>query len=134
VQNRVDRRNLGTVTAQAAFFRIVGAAVGTAALGAVLASRLAYWQVHTVYPGRVADVDPALVRRLAATSPDLHAQVVDAFARSLHTVFLVATPVMAVAFLLTFLLPDTRLRSADAHAGDHQLGGHPGGEAEAPAA
>jgi EmrB/QacA subfamily drug resistance transporter len=151
VQNRVDRRDLGTITAQAAFFRIIGAAIGTAVLGAVLASRLAFWQVRTLSGpaldrlpggGRILYADPASIRRLAATDPALHGQVVDAFARSLHTVFLVATPIMAVAFLLTFFLPNTRLRAGELHAaeaaqmpgadgqrpgGQHPDGQHPGG-------
>ncbi len=147
VQNRVDRRNLGTVTAQAAFFRIIGAAVGTAVLGALLASRLAFWQVRTLsaqaldrLPGgdQIAHADPASIRRLAGSAPAVHAAVVDVFARSLQTVFLVATPIMAVAFLLTFLLPDTRLRGDEAqghgHGGEREHRDDPGGATEIDAA
>jgi EmrB/QacA subfamily drug resistance transporter len=128
VQNRVDRRNLGTITAQAGFFRIIGAALGTAVLGAVLASRLDFWQSRTLsaaaldrLPGgtQVGYADPAAIRQLAETAPELHAEVVDVFARSLQTVFLVATPIMALAFLLTFLLPNTRLRSEQDHGPGH---------------
>jgi EmrB/QacA subfamily drug resistance transporter len=132
VQNRVDRRNLGTITAQAAFFRITGAAIGTAVLGAILASRLASW-----LPGgsRLVHADPGAIRRLAGTAPAAHAAVVDAFARSLHTVFLVATPIMAVAFLLTFLLPDTRLRADEVHGhGEQQHSDEPGGGSDVDAA
>ena len=125
LQNRVGKRELGTITAQAAFFRIIGGAIGTAVLGAVLAGRLGYWQARTLSADALAALpdgnqvvytDPESIRRLAVTAPELHAQVVDVFARSLQTMFLVATPVMALAFVLTFFLPDTRLRGADAHA------------------
>jgi EmrB/QacA subfamily drug resistance transporter len=141
VQNRVDRQNLGTVTAQAAFFRIIGAAIGTAVLGAVLASRLAFWQSRMLSAqavdrlpdgNQVSYAGPESIRRLAATAPGVHAEVVDVFVHSLQTVFLVATPIMALAFLLTFFLPDTRLRGEETHGrgygGEDHGGEAPGGE------
>lgn len=106
VQNQADRQQLGAVTAQAAFFRIIGAAIGTAVLGGVLATRL--WDA---LPDRtsVLHLAPAAIRAL---DPAVRAEVVDGFADALQMVFLVATPVTAVGFLLTFLLPNTRAARA----------------------
>src|SRR5205807_4050441 len=41
----------------------------------------------------------------------VRAEVVLAYTQSLSTVFLVAVPVMAVAFILSWLLPEVRLRT-----------------------
>ena len=107
VQNKVDRRMLGTITAQGLFIRVIGSAIGAALLGAVLVSRL-HGAVASKVP--LLDQDPKSIARLAVTAPGLHTEVVTAFARSLHTVFLAAAPVMLAAFLLAWLLPGTRLR------------------------
>jgi EmrB/QacA subfamily drug resistance transporter len=115
LQNRVDRRMLGTITAQGLFIRIIGSAVGAAVLGAVLVDRLNSWQrghALSLLSSKVPLLyqDPKTIRQLAISAPGVHAEVVTAFARSLHTVFLAATPIMLAAFLLAWLLPGTRLR------------------------
>jgi EmrB/QacA subfamily drug resistance transporter len=122
VQNSADRRDIGTVTAQTAFFRLVGSSIGTAVFGAVLTARMRFWQPQLLteralsrlpHGSQVVYTDPASIRGLGSTAPQVHAQVVEVFSRSLHTVFLVALPIMLVAFVLTWFLPDVTLR------GDH---------------
>ena len=49
---------------------------------------------------------------LAKLPPAVHAGYIHAFAASLHTVFLVAVPIAAVAFALTWLLKEVPLRQA----------------------
>jgi nucleotide-binding universal stress UspA family protein len=85
VQNAVAYEELGVATSGATLFRSIGGSLGTAVLGAIFSGRLA--------------------SELAAGDPRNKA-----FTDSLHIVFLVATAVMAVAFLLTWLIPEKPLR------------------------
>jgi DNA-binding MarR family transcriptional regulator len=57
---------------------------------------------------------------LARLPPQAHAGYVQAYAHSLQTVFEVAVPIAGVAFLLTWLLPELKLRKTTeaTHAGD----------------
>lgn len=109
VQNSADRRDIGTITAQASFIRVIGSAIGTAAFGAVLAARLLSASLaHGIPTGSaVLYEDPATIKNLA---PAEHAQVVATFADALQTVFLVGVPLMIVAFVLCWALPNTKLK------------------------
>lgn len=137
VQNSAGRSEIGTITGQAAFYRIIGAAIGTAAFGAVLDSRLRYWRGRLFPDGALNHLphgpgivfrDPGSIKQLAAVDPAAHAGVVETFARSLQTVFLVAVPVMALAFVLAWFLPDTELSGGDQHASaDRPHAGEPEG-------
>lgn len=117
VQNLVSRRELGAVTAQANFIRVIGSAIGAAVFGAVLAARLgSAWTASAVLdavPGGSAVLyeDPASIHALADTAPEVYPAVIDAFAGALQDVFLVATGLMVLAFALTWFLPNTMLRS-----------------------
>lgn len=129
VQNSVSRRDIGTITAQAGFFRVIGSAIGTAAFGAVLAAGLASAAGSQALQ-QVLYNDPASIQALAATAPGTHAEVVGSFAGALQTVFLVAVPLMLVAFVLTWFLPNTKLRDGEqghgappAGKGEQQRGG-----------
>jgi EmrB/QacA subfamily drug resistance transporter len=85
VQNAMPYDMLGVATSGSTLFRSIGGSLGTAVLGAIfsghLASDLAAGETQTA-----------------------------AFTDSLHAVFIVATAVMAVAFALTWLIPETPLR------------------------
>ena len=79
-------------------------------------------------PPESANVDPATIRgrpeTLAGLTPAVREAVVDAFARSLHTVFLVCVPVGIVAFVLALLLREIPLRDhapGDDTPGEHAL-------------
>jgi EmrB/QacA subfamily drug resistance transporter len=119
VQNAVAHRDLGIATAGATFFRSIGGSFGTAVFGAIFANvlggRLAE-QLHgvPVPPGLEGSVNPA---DLAQLSPEVLTGIVNAYASTIQTVFLVAVPIAAVAFVLTWLLPEIQLRHTveDAH-------------------
>ncbi|HEY0454038.1 MDR family MFS transporter [Actinophytocola sp.] len=121
VQNLVGRRELGAITAQANFVRVVGSAIGAAVFGAVLAARLGSAWTHSAVaaqvPGGSAVLyeDPASIKALADTAPEVYPAVIDAFASALQDVFLVAAGLMVLAFVLTWFLPNTVLR--DKHEG-----------------
>lgn len=112
VQNAVKHADLGVATAGATFFRSIGGSFGTAVFGAIFANvlggRLAA-ALHgvSIPPGLEGSVDPTALSRLP---PALHDGIVGAYSSTINTVFLWAVPVAAAAFLLTFLLPEIRLR------------------------
>jgi hypothetical protein len=85
VQNALPYDMLGVATSGSTLFRSIGGSLGTAVLGAIFSGHLA--------------------SELAAGDTETRA-----FTDSLHAVFLVATAVMAVAFLLTWLIPEKPLR------------------------
>jgi EmrB/QacA subfamily drug resistance transporter len=114
VQNIVPYRDLGVATSGVTFFRSIGGSFGTAVFGAIFANQLtgnlAHYLAGTpVPPGFDAEAgaSPAALDRLP---PAVHSGFVQAYAASLHTVFLSAVPVAGVAFLLTWLLKEVPLR------------------------
>lgn len=130
VQNLVSRRELGTITAQANFIRVIGSAIGAAAFGAVLAARLGTAATSDLTANAVYQ-DPAAIKQLQTTQPELYPQVIEAFTGGLARVFTVAGFLMLGAFVLAFFLPNTKLR--DEHGHGHQGHGHQdGGEQVAP--
>jgi EmrB/QacA subfamily drug resistance transporter len=111
VQNAVDYRDLGVATSGATLFRLVGGSLGTAILGAIFSSRLAA-NLARLSPGTGAGAAHNLsVQAMAQLPAATRAIYADAFTDSLDTVFLVATVVCAVGFVLTWLLPERPLRA-----------------------
>jgi EmrB/QacA subfamily drug resistance transporter len=113
VQNGVPHSELGVATSGATFFRSIGGSFGTAIFGAifsnVLVGNLARHLHGVALPKGFssADVTPALLNHLPAA---VHAGVVAGYAESIQTVFLVAVPIAALAFLATWLIPQVELR------------------------
>jgi EmrB/QacA subfamily drug resistance transporter len=130
VQNGVDYKDLGTATSLNNFFRSMGGAFGTAILGAVLTDRLdgnlfnalplsQRAHVHAIAQQIIGT--PAALKKL---NPVIHAAAVQAYVHSIDDVFLVATPIVAMAFIFALILPEIRLRTSVRTAG--------GGEGSAP--
>lgn len=90
VQNAVEYHDLGVATSSAILFRFIGGSLGTALLGAVLATRL---------------------------------EATKSLMSSLDTVFLVASAIAFFGLLLSFLLPERRLRETIAAATGEDIGG-----------
>jgi EmrB/QacA subfamily drug resistance transporter len=81
VQNSVDRRRMGTASSAIQFFRQIGASLGVALMGAVLARRF-------------------------QDGPDMRTAVVSGVAH----IYLIAALFMACSFCFTLLLPDAALK------------------------
>jgi EmrB/QacA subfamily drug resistance transporter len=118
VQNVVSYRDLGVATSGATFFRSIGGSFGTAVFGAIFANQLTgnlrrYLGGIALPSGfnASAGASPASLDRLPAP---VHSGFVHAYAASLHTVFLWAVPISAVAFALTWLLKEVPLRQSAA--------------------
>jgi EmrB/QacA subfamily drug resistance transporter len=119
VQNGVDRKDMGVATSSTAFFRSLGGSFGTAMFGAVLSSRLDHW-LPLLIPAKAAKGfqgqgtallgSPATIHRLPAA---VEHGVLEAFVRSLHSVFWVAVPITVVGFVLSLFLREQRLRGPE---------------------
>jgi len=113
VQNGVPHSELGVATSGATFFRSIGGSFGTAIFGAifsnVLVGNLASHLHGVPLPAGFssADATPALLSRLPAA---VHAGFVAGYAESIQTVFLIAVPIAALAFLATWLIPQVELK------------------------
>jgi hypothetical protein len=113
VQNGVPHSELGVATSGATFFRSIGGSFGTAIFGAIFAnvliSNLAK-HLHGIslpHGFSAADATPALLAKLPAA---VHQGFVAGYAESIQTVFLVAVPIAALAFLATWLIPQIELK------------------------
>ena len=124
VQNAVPYGQLGIATSSATLFRSIGGSLGTAILGAIFSNRLAHELASLLPVGASAaanlssgELNPAQVSSLP---PAIHDPFVHAFTDSLSTVFLIATAVVTVAFVLAWTLEERPLRRTieDRDAGD----------------
>lgn len=108
VQNTVEFRHLGVATSGATLFRSIGGSLGVAAFGALFSNGLHARLAATLPPDTELppSLGPSAVRQLpgAVRSAYLHA-----FASSLHTVYLCAAAVIAIAFALAWLVEDAPL-------------------------
>jgi len=113
VQNAVDYRNLGAATSGVTFFRSIGGSFGTAIFGAIFSNQLAS-HLSSLASSLPSGFNLSTAESVAAIQhlpAAVRAEVVHAYTQSLSTVFLVAVPVIAVAFILSWLLPEVRLRT-----------------------
>jgi DNA-binding MarR family transcriptional regulator len=113
VQNAVDYHNLGAATSGVIFFRSIGGAFGTAIFGAIFSNRLAS-HLATLAARLSSSINPSRAESVAAIQhlpTAVRAEVAHAYAQSLATVFLVTVPMVALAFLLSWLLPEVRQRT-----------------------
>jgi EmrB/QacA subfamily drug resistance transporter len=132
VQNSVEHRDLGIATSAASLFRSLGGAFGTAIFGAILRTRLDHFLPRLV-PGAGDAVDigtlqgsPQTIRALPAPVRD---GVVEAFARSIHSVFLWTVPLCALAFVIVLFMKEKPLRD-EAHVSARPIGEDAGGPFE----
>jgi len=110
VQHGVDRSRLGIATALNQFSRSIGAAIGVAAMGAVLARGLSGLDL------------PGGANALAANGAALSASVREQFARALHQVFVTGAIVSAAGLFATLFLPSIDFsRGVSGAAGEQML-------------
>jgi EmrB/QacA subfamily drug resistance transporter len=112
VQNSIPYEYMGTGTAAVTFFRTLGGAIGAAVLGAILLQQENTTGAHYVQQyGSV--VGP-----------------LQAFTHGMDRAFLYALPVAVLAFLLSFLLREVRLRNATGGPGPRPADTGANGSAE----
>jgi EmrB/QacA subfamily drug resistance transporter len=113
VQNAVPHGELGVATSGATFFRSIGGSFGTAIFGAIFSNVLVGNLAKHLHGAHIpagfssASVTPALLAHLPAT---IYHGFVAGYAESIQTVFVVAVPIAALAFLASWLIPQTDLK------------------------
>jgi EmrB/QacA subfamily drug resistance transporter len=95
VQNAIPYEFMGVGTASVTFFRTLGGAIGSAVLGAIL-----ILQEKTTLPGYIARYH------------DKNVATLHAFVNGMDRAYLLALPVAVLAFVLSFLLREVRLRGS----------------------
>ncbi|MGH9022883.1 MAG: MDR family MFS transporter [Acidimicrobiia bacterium] len=109
-QNSVPARDLGAATSSVSFFRSMGGSIGVALFGALFNSGLGNRLDRlSLAVGDTRALSPEAIRLLPAESS--HA-VASAFAASLTSVFLLAVPLVVLAFGLTWFLREAPLQSS----------------------
>jgi EmrB/QacA subfamily drug resistance transporter len=120
VQNDVRPEEIGVATSTATFFRSVGGSFGVAIFGTIFATRLADQlsqlpRAVTARLGSGVHINPEQAKHLP---PALHADFLQAFAHSLHGVFLYGLAIAAIPFFLSWLLKEVPLRTTVAPAAE----------------
>lgn len=109
VQNAVEFRFVGVATSGATLFRSIGGSVGVAMFGAIFSNGLRTRLESAIPPGveLPRSLGPQAIQHLPAA---LHDGYLNAFAASMHTVYLVAAGVVMIAFVLAWFMKDQPLR------------------------
>ncbi len=118
VQNVVMRRDLGVATASTQFFRNVGSTVGIAVFGTILSGKMGDAIVAHLPAGAASHMPAGGIDAGSVLDPSALAKLPPAFATavrqgladSLHTVFLAALPLAAVALVASMLIKAVPLR------------------------
>ncbi|MFJ6433683.1 MDR family MFS transporter [Streptomyces sp. NPDC091416] len=128
VQNTVDYADLGTATSGVTFFRTLGSSFGTAVFGTIYANSLGPNLEDGVAAAVRAGGDPAVVAKASQSPERLHAltdaqsaPLAQAYADTLHTVFLWTVPVAVLGFVVALFLKEVKLRDT-ARAGSTDMG------------
>ena len=113
VQNDASPENMGVATSTATFFRSVGGSFGVSIFGAIFASRLGD-ALAKLPPSSLqylrggVHLSPEQAKQLP---PGVHADFLNAFATSLHGVFLWGMLMAVIPFGLSWLLREVPLRT-----------------------
>ena len=125
VQNAVDYRDLGVATSGNTLFRAIGGSVGTAILGTIFAARLGA-ELRRLLPDAGGTAEGLSLHAIAALPPEQRAVYAEAFTSATAEIFLVASGVAIVGFMVSWLLPESPLReTVAAHSADvgEEVGG-----------
>lgn len=122
-QNQVAPTDLGAASSVVNFFRSLGGAVGVSALGAVLAHRITSYVEEGVaglgpkYASALAGSDSSnSIPDVDALPAPLRTVVESAYGHGVADVFLYATPIALIAFLVALFIKEVPLRTKNALA------------------
>jgi EmrB/QacA subfamily drug resistance transporter len=109
VQNSVPHSQLGTATAANAFFREIGASVGSAIVGSLFVTRLTASLADNfggTAPEGTNSLTPAAINALPT---EIHDAIAAAYADALAPVYLYLVPLMVVTVVLMFFIKEVPL-------------------------
>ncbi|MFQ1000444.1 MDR family MFS transporter [Modestobacter sp. SSW1-42] len=107
-QNDVPARQLGSATSVLSFFRSLGGTIGVSVLGAVLASRVAS---ELSVLGGSSSGEGAAVPDVATLPPEVQTVVQNAYGDATAELFLIATPLAALALLVVLFVKEKPLQT-----------------------
>jgi EmrB/QacA subfamily drug resistance transporter len=114
IQNSVDRSRLGTATSSATFFRSMGSALGGAIFGTILISRLTHYLTQMLHSARAGKLASKSLENgsqaLAHSSAAVRGDILLAFIKSFHDMFLLAIPFALAAFVTSLFLREVPLK------------------------
>ncbi|MEU3447885.1 MFS transporter [Streptomyces thermolilacinus] len=116
-QNAVGYEDLGVATSGATFFRSIGASFGVAVFGTIFTSRLTGKLEESLSgqdlpPGAGPDAVASDPRAIGELPPALRPSALEAYSTSITDVFLYASPVVLLAFVIAWLLREDPLRGS----------------------
>jgi EmrB/QacA subfamily drug resistance transporter len=127
VQNALPLKDIGTGTSSNLFFRNMGSSFGTAIFGAILTNRLTAYVTHdlggssgALANGGGTSLSRSQVEKLGPTTAGV---ILRDFSNAMSVVFVTASAIMVVAFVLSLFLKQVELRTAK---------GGPGKDKQAP--
>jgi EmrB/QacA subfamily drug resistance transporter len=106
-QNDVPARELGSATSVLSFFRSLGGTIGVSALGAVLAASVA--RDLSVLGG--SSSGDGAVPELSGLPPEVQTLVQGAYGNATAELFLIATPLAALALLVVLFIKEKPLKT-----------------------
>ncbi len=121
VQNSVGYEDLGVATSGATLFRSIGGSVGTAILGSLFSAGLASDLSQRIASSKIAltaaektalNSGSSNPQALKSLPSNLHTIYLSSYSSALDHIFEVAAGVAAIAFLLSWLLPQLKLRDS----------------------
>lgn len=134
VQNAIEKRHVGVATSGFTLFRTLGATIGVTLLGLILNARFASAARRTLDPawlarfeaqGDLANLpnvlrDPAAMASLAQApgGAEAIAAIKASFAEAIAVIYVVAAGVAILAFLVTILVPNVRMKTAEEYHGE----------------
>jgi EmrB/QacA subfamily drug resistance transporter len=108
-QNDVPARQLGSATSVVSFFRSLGGTIGVSALGAVLAGRVA--SDLSVLGSTAGGGGHAAAPDTSSLPPEVQDLVQHAYADATAELFLIATPLAAIALLVVLFIKEKPLQT-----------------------
>ncbi|WP_222195957.1 MDR family MFS transporter [Modestobacter italicus] len=109
-QNDVPARELGSATSVLSFFRSLGGTIGVSALGAVLASSVAE-DLAVLGSGSSAGGGHAAAPDTSSLPPEVQTLVQDAYGNATAELFLIATPLAALALVVVLFIREKPLKT-----------------------
>jgi EmrB/QacA subfamily drug resistance transporter len=113
VQNSVERSQMGTATSSVTFFRTIGSSLGGAVFGTVLLSRLNHHLAQALPKGAhisAKQITTSGTEGLQHLHPAVQHDILLAFVRSFHDMFLIGIPFALAAFAVALFLREQPLR------------------------
>jgi EmrB/QacA subfamily drug resistance transporter len=128
VQNSVGKKDVSTATAGVNFFRQIGAAFGTALIGSLFTNRLTDQLAKHVpaaaqhAAGGAGQAQGMTTSQLDKLPPNIAHGIVVSYANALTPLYRYFVPLLLIAFVLAWFLPEIQLSTMMGRGGNDRVG------------